>query len=185
MSFEVEKQSIHGSLSDVKNAEEGLRGNVEISEDIIAVRVLTFLIDSVLILSQEVTGAIGWDDPNLDKTMIVLEDDSPYPEVRAAVANTDDVDMPASTLRSWVIGLLFAIVVPGISLFPLRFSWHSFYFLGLNQFFFFRFPSITILTIASQLIIFPIGRLWASVMPNKKIYGVSINPGPFTVKEHV
>ena len=46
--------------------------------------------------------------------MIVLEDDSPYPEVRAAVANTDDVDMPASTLRSWVIGVAFAILVPGL-----------------------------------------------------------------------
>ena len=58
---------------------------------------------------------IGWDDPNLDKDMIVLEDDSPYPEVRASVSNTDDPDIPASTLRSWVIGLIFAILVPGKS----------------------------------------------------------------------
>lgn len=27
------------------------------------------------------------------------EDDSPYPEVRSAVANADDPDMPAGTLR--------------------------------------------------------------------------------------
>lgn len=28
-----------------------------------------------------------------------IEDDSPYPEVRAAVANTDDVSMPTNTFR--------------------------------------------------------------------------------------
>jgi hypothetical protein len=44
--------------------------------------------------------------------MVVLEDDSPYPEVRAAVANTD-IDMPVNTLRAWVIGVIFAILVPG------------------------------------------------------------------------
>ena len=61
------------------------------------------------------TGAIGWDDPNLDRDMVVLEDDSPYPEVRASVSNTDDIDMPASTLRAWVIGIAFAILIPGES----------------------------------------------------------------------
>lgn len=35
---------------------------------------------------------------------LTVEDDSPYPEVRSAVANTDDPDIPVSTLRSWVIG---------------------------------------------------------------------------------
>jgi len=37
----------------------------------------------------------------------ILEDDSPYPEVRSAVANTDDPNIPVSTLRAWVIGELF------------------------------------------------------------------------------
>ena len=68
-----------------------------------------------------------FDDPNLDKDAIVLEDDSPYPEVRSAVANTDDPTMPVSTIRSWVIGLVFAIIMS-----------------GLNQFFFFRYPSVTV-----------------------------------------
>lgn len=40
------------------------------------------------------------------------EDDSPYPEVRSAVANTDDPDIPVSTLRSWVLGLVWAIIIP-------------------------------------------------------------------------
>jgi hypothetical protein len=29
------------------------------------------------------------------------------------------------------------------------------------------------------------GRAWAKFMPRVKIFGVSLNPGPFTVKEHV
>lgn len=55
------------------------------------------------------------------------EDESPYPEVRSAVANTDDPDMPAGTLRAWMLGLLWAIIIPGV-----------------NQFFFFRFPNVTV-----------------------------------------
>jgi hypothetical protein len=55
----------------------------------------------------------------------VLEDESPYPEVRAAVANTDDPTMPSSTLRAWVVGLFWAVLIPGV-----------------NQFFAFRYPSV-------------------------------------------
>jgi len=61
-----------------------------------------------------------FDDPNIDREgaiMGVLEDDSPYPEVRSAVANTDDISIPASTLRSWVIGAFFCsvrVVVGGL-----------------------------------------------------------------------
>ena len=35
--------------------------------------------------------------------------------------------MPASTFRAWVIGILWAIIIPGV-----------------NQFFFFRYPSVNI-----------------------------------------
>ncbi|TEB24966.1 OPT oligopeptide transporter [Coprinellus micaceus] len=115
--------------------------------------------------------APDFDDPNLDKDAAiqgVLEDDSPYPEVRAAVANTDDPELPVSTVRSWVLGLIWAIVIA-----------------GLNQFFFFRYPSVTITGIVAQLLIFPCGRLWAAVLPNVSIFGVQLNPGPFTIKEHV
>jgi hypothetical protein len=55
------------------------------------------------------------------------EDESPYPEVRAAVSNTDDMEMPVDTIRAWMIGLFWAIIIP-----------------GLNQFLYFRYPSITI-----------------------------------------
>ncbi|KAH9917728.1 OPT oligopeptide transporter [Fomitopsis serialis] len=109
-----------------------------------------------------------FDDPNIDFDAVGLEDDSPYPEVRSAVANTDDPDMPVNTIRAWCIGLCWSIILP-----------------GMNQFFFFRYPSITVTGVVAQLLSFPIGRLWARLMPRVKFFGMSLNPGPFTVKEHV
>ncbi|KAJ2933165.1 hypothetical protein H1R20_g3881, partial [Candolleomyces eurysporus] len=112
-----------------------------------------------------------FDDPNIDREAAiqgVLEDDSPYPEVRSAVANTDDPDVPVSTIRSWTLGLIWAIIIA-----------------GLNQFFFFRYPSVTITGIVAQLLIFPLGKIWARIVPNVKIFGHELNPGPFSIKEHV
>jgi hypothetical protein len=54
---------------------------------------------SHLKIKQEVAGAF-FDDPNLDRDHIELENDSPYPEVRSAVANTDDIDMYVSSSSS-------------------------------------------------------------------------------------
>jgi OPT oligopeptide transporter protein len=36
-----------------------------------------------------------------------------------------------------------------------------------------------------MLLSFPIGKAWARYMPNVSIFGISLNPGPFTIKEHV
>ncbi|KAG8844062.1 hypothetical protein FRB96_003295 [Tulasnella sp. 330] len=109
------------------------------------------------------------DDPNLDPNAIGdYEEDSPYPEVRSAVANTDDVSMPCSTFRAWIIGLAWAILIP-----------------GLNQFFFFRYPSVTIGSLVAQLLSFPVGRAFALILPDVSILGVRLNPGPFSIKEHV
>ena len=60
-------------------------------------------------------------------TFSLTADDSPYPEVRSAVANFDDPTMPASTFRAWVLGIFWAIVLP-----------------GMNQFFHLRYPSVAI-----------------------------------------
>jgi OPT oligopeptide transporter protein len=35
------------------------------------------------------------------------------------------------------------------------------------------------------LLTFPICKLWARYLPNVTFFGVSLNPGPFTIKEHV
>ncbi|KAJ7768751.1 OPT oligopeptide transporter protein-domain-containing protein [Mycena olivaceomarginata] len=94
--------------------------------------------------------------------------DSPYPEVRSAVANFDDPEMPASTIRSWTLGILFSILIP-----------------GMNQFFHFRYPSVNVGPVVAQLIAFPIGSTWARWMPDISLFGIKLNPGPFTIKEHV
>ena len=52
----------------------------------------------------------------MDRVYIVkIEDDSSYPEVRSAVANTDDPEMPVNTVRVWVLGIFFAIIIPGVN----------------------------------------------------------------------
>ncbi|KAN0135066.1 oligopeptide transporter [Lactarius tabidus] len=119
-------------------------------------------------VSRDTTDSDYDDDPNLDSTADTLEDESPYPEVRSAVANTDDPTMPASTLRAWFLGLIWAVVIPSI-----------------NQLFFFRYPSVSLTAFLPLLVSFPIGKLWALYVPNVTLLGVELNPGPFTIKEHV
>ncbi|KAJ7036069.1 OPT oligopeptide transporter [Mycena alexandri] len=117
-----------------------------------------------------------FDDPNLDRDAALagmLEDDSPYPEVRSAVANTDDPTIPVATVRAWTLGILWAIIIP-----------------GLNQFFFFRYPAVTVTSIVAQLLTFPLGRLWARLVPNLALTlplgrTVCLNGGAFSIKEHV
>ena len=48
--------------------------------------------------------------------VVLAEDDSPYPEVRSAVANTDDPDMPVNTFRAWFIGFIWSIILPGMKI---------------------------------------------------------------------
>ncbi|KAJ7271537.1 OPT oligopeptide transporter [Mycena rebaudengoi] len=116
-----------------------------------------------------------FDDPNLNKDAAIaagiLEDDSPYPEVRSAVANTDDLSIPVTTVRARTLGVIWVIIIP-----------------GLNQFFFFRYPAVTVTSIVAQLLTSPLGRTWARFFPNVKIFGIALNPdttGPFRIKEHV
>lgn len=32
---------------------------------------------------------------------------------------------------------------------------------------------------------FPLGKAWARYVPNVTLFGVELNPGPFSIKEHV
>lgn len=98
------------------------------------------------------------------------DQDSPYPEVRAAVRNYDE-DLPCNTVRAWTIGL--ALVVLGASM---------------NTLFSLRQPSIFIGPLVAQIIAWPMGHGWARLMPSRTftIFGLrwSLNPGPFNIKEH-
>jgi hypothetical protein len=84
------------------------------------------LIPTNLFAAEEAILLSDFDDPNVDRdealagilgtthslaitthfTEPLLEDDSPYPEVCSAVANTDDPNIPVNTFRAWLIGSL-------------------------------------------------------------------------------
>ncbi|KAG7436286.1 Sexual differentiation process protein isp4 [Fusarium oxysporum f. sp. raphani] len=98
------------------------------------------------------------------------EENSPYPEVRAAVRNFDE-DLPCNTVRAWTIGMLLVIV--GASM---------------NTLFSLRQPSISIGPLIAQIVAWPMGHGWAKFVPDREFttFGITwtLNPGPFNVKEH-
>ncbi|KIO18645.1 hypothetical protein M407DRAFT_83694, partial [Tulasnella calospora MUT 4182] len=106
------------------------------------------------------------------------EEDSPYPEVRASVANTDDPDMPTLTFRMWFIGLTVCVIAG-----------------CLNFFFALRWPSPSITETFIAVLIYPFGkaldrllpiRYW-TIPPSIPLIGgreFTLNPGPFNIKEH-
>ncbi|KAL4880727.1 OPT oligopeptide transporter protein-domain-containing protein [Aspergillus karnatakaensis] len=102
----------------------------------------------------------------------LLTENSPYAEVRAVVSNKDDESAPAGTIRAWVIGLSFVILVSFV-----------------NQLFSVRQPAIWITGACVQLLSFPLGRAWERWLP---VGGFSmlgsvfkLNPGRFNQKEHM
>lgn len=111
------------------------------------------------------------DVEKITKIENTFAEDSPYQEVRAAVRNTDDGSI-ANTVRAWILGMIFVTLGS-----------------GLNMFLSMRSPAINFPAIVVQLIVYPIGCLWARVIPMKvfNTFGVkwTFNTGPFTIKEHV
>ncbi|KAJ4169999.1 hypothetical protein NW754_006142 [Fusarium falciforme] len=111
-----------------------------------------------------------------DEAALIKDDEeeegenSPYPEVRAAVRNYDE-DLPCNTVRAWTIGML--LVVLGASM---------------NTLFSLRQPSISIGPLIAQIIAWPMGHGWARFVPDREFttFGVrwTLNPGPFNIKEH-
>ncbi|KAK9424113.1 putative OPT oligopeptide transporter protein-domain-containing protein [Seiridium unicorne] len=101
----------------------------------------------------------------------LMEDNSPYPEVRATVRNFD-VDLPVNTIRAWVIGLVLCTLGSAI-----------------NMLFSLRNPSVVITTWVVQLVAYPIGKGWDLIFPDKnfRLFGCEFNlrPGKFNFKEHV
>ncbi|KAM0436921.1 hypothetical protein ACHAPT_002634 [Fusarium lateritium] len=117
----------------------------------------------------------GSEDDSGDEAALIKDDDdedenSPYPEVRAAVRNYDE-DLPCNTVRAWTIGML--LVVLGASM---------------NTLFSLRQPSISIGPLIAQIIAWPMGHGWARFVPDREFntFGVrwTLNPGPFNIKEH-
>ncbi|KAK2028611.1 OPT oligopeptide transporter [Colletotrichum zoysiae] len=102
----------------------------------------------------------------------LLTTNSPYAEVRAVVDSHDDVSLPVSTIRAWVIGIFFVAFIAFI-----------------NQLFSVRQPSITLRAEVVQLLAYPAGKAAERWLPDIGItlFGVrhSLNPGPFNKKEHM
>jgi hypothetical protein len=94
-----------------------------------------------------------------------------HPQVSAAVRNYD-IEMPANTIRAWVIGLVLCTAGSAV-----------------NMLFSLRNPSVTVTTYVIQLIAFPLGLAWDVIFPNRMfdIMGLkfNLNPGKFNAKEHV
>lgn len=73
---------------------------------------------------------------------VLLEENSPYPEVRAAVRNYDE-ECPANTVRAWVIGMLWTTIGSAI-----------------NMLFSLRNPSISLTPVVTLLLSYPFGVAW-------------------------
>ncbi|KLT45603.1 OPT superfamily oligopeptide transporter [Cutaneotrichosporon oleaginosum] len=113
--------------------------------------------------SDGVTGTEDW------------EEDSPYAEVRASVSNIDDPEMPAMTLRAYLLGMILCMICAA----------------G-NTFLSFRNPSPQFPLLIVQIIAYPLGKFLAWSLPLRDYrlppwlggFGFSLNPCPFNVKEH-
>jgi hypothetical protein len=116
--------------------------------------------------------------------------ESPYPEVRASVSSVDDPLMPVNTFRMWFLGILLALLNSGfnqvfflrcMSLSPLSFD----IILSTS----FQIPPFLSASVISQLVCLPLGQGLAAILPTKCFntfgYIWSLNPGPFSIKEHV
>ncbi|KAJ1969705.1 hypothetical protein H4R35_006065 [Dimargaris xerosporica] len=122
-------------------------------------------------LSSTADGANGSDDDETDS------EDSPFEMVRAVVSNKDDPTMPSLTVRMWILGLLFLVVLSIV-----------------NQFFWFRETPIGLGGVIVLLLSFPMGKFLAWAIPRHTqvdgwwLFGlgpIDLNPGPFSIKEHV
>ncbi|KAF9103886.1 hypothetical protein BGX29_002779 [Mortierella sp. GBA35] len=100
------------------------------------------------------------------------EDDSPIEEVRVTIPNTDDPSMPCNTFRMWFLGLLFTAAVSFV-----------------NQFFYLRQTQISIGYSVVALVSLPLGHMMAKFLPTTEMnlfgWKFSLNPGPFSIKEHI
>ena len=92
-------------------------------------------------------------------------------EVAANVSNTDDPTIPVLTFRAWFLGLLFTCLLSFV-----------------NQFFWYRTSPLFVGTLVAQLLTYPLGKTMARLLPQRKFrihrWVFSLNPGPFSIKEH-
>ncbi|KAJ3368645.1 hypothetical protein GGF31_006207 [Allomyces arbusculus] len=100
--------------------------------------------------------------------------DKDFEDVVMNIAPTkDDTSTPSLTFRVWVLGLLFACLLG-----------------AMNQLFTFRTTVFQVSSYVAVLLAYPLGVLMAATIPAVQVNlgplgGFNLNPGPFSVKEHV
>ncbi|OVA19756.1 Oligopeptide transporter [Macleaya cordata] len=100
--------------------------------------------------------------------------DSPIEQVRLTVPITDDPTLPVITFRTWVLGPISCIIE--------AFT---------QQYFSYRQYGMSIPPQCFRMLHLPIGRFMAATLPTKPVripwtkWTLSMNPGPFNIKEHV
>ncbi|OMP03215.1 Tetrapeptide transporter, OPT1/isp4 [Corchorus olitorius] len=100
--------------------------------------------------------------------------DNPIEEVRLTVPITDDPTQVALTFRTWFLGLLSCCILSFV-----------------NDFFSYRNNQLSVTAVSAQIVVLPLGKLMAATLPHTKVsipftkWSFSLNPGPFSIKEHV
>lgn len=87
--------------------------------------------------------------------------------IQSAVSLEDDPQTPAFTLRTVLIGLV----------------WSTFLSIT-NCLFSFRLNSFQVPNGLVLLLSYPIGIFLEAILPKITVFGIDLNPGPFSVKEH-
>jgi OPT family oligopeptide transporter len=121
-------------------------------------------------------------EPHNEKDLVTVDNDGyvkeiqpttdniPH-EVRAVVPSVDDPEESCETFRSYFLGCIVTIVGT-----------------GLNCWFGARQPGIYLSPLLAQFVVHPIGILFAKVLPRRHFHianhSFTLNPGPWTVKEH-
>lgn len=101
-----------------------------------------------------------------------ISDDHIIHDPDPIVPATDDITIPVGTFRAWSLGLLFSVIGAGI-----------------NDFFAERLPGIGMSGFVAQLIAYPAGKFMERTLPARTYrvlgYQFTLNPGPFSAKEHM
>lgn len=82
-----------------------------------------------------------------DEDMLDPSDNSPYAQVRASVAATDDTSASINTPRMWILSLICALLGSAT-----------------NLFFSLRYPSVAITPVIALVVVHPLGRLWDKLL---------------------
>lgn len=121
--------------------------------------------------SNSITGDVTQQQDTIEPLETTEDEQSPYEEVAANVSNKDDPTIAALTFRSWFLGIAFTAILSFV-----------------NQFFWYRTSPLVIGVLVAQLLSHLAGVFLAKVLPKKRFrvfrWSFTLNPGPFTVKEH-